>query len=94
LSMQKEMIREIEAHQPRYIIFANIAASWLISRDSEQFVLMWLPEYLKKYYEQEGVVDILSKEKTDYIWGAAARDYTPRTLSYLSIYRKKVEPAI
>jgi len=51
-------------------------------------------QYLKKYYEQEGVVDILSKEKTDYIWGAAARDYTPRTLSYLSIYRKKVEPAI
>ena len=94
LSMQKEMIREIEAHQPRYIIFANIAASWLISRDSEQFVLMWLPEYLKKYYEQDGIVDILSKDHTEYIWGSAARDYTPLTLSYLSIYRRKVEPAM
>lgn len=49
--MQDEMIREIEAVQPRYAIFVSDPMSWLEQENSERHVLEWWERYRMEHYE-------------------------------------------
>jgi hypothetical protein len=57
LKMQKEMIREIESVQPRYIVFVNSRPSWLIKRNSNRYLIEWAEQYLKDHYVLRGVIN-------------------------------------
>ena len=48
VTMQKEMIREVEAAKPRYTIFVSVSTSWDRSTDSEQLLLHWMEPYISK----------------------------------------------
>ena len=75
--MQKEMIAEIENTQPQYIIFVNITKSWLRTTDSNMRLLSdWLMNYQKQYV-LAGIVDIVSRSKTEYRWESEAQGYKP-----------------
>ena len=89
LEMQKEMIREIEAARPRYLVFVNIESSWLLGPNSERLILEWAPRYVQKYYERVGVVDILSPELTKYAWDGEAIGYNPRSSYYIYVFKRK-----
>ena len=75
LTMQKEMIGEVEAARPRFIVFTRIASSWFVTPTSNKFILTWLNGYLHKYYSVVGVADILSDDRTVYKWHDDARKY-------------------
>ena len=56
LQMQEEMIAEIEAAKPKYVVFANIDCSWLAT-SSEQKIFRWSESYLDANYQLVGIVE-------------------------------------
>jgi len=58
LNMQQEMIKEIESQNPRYLVFVNVATSWLRRADSQDFIFKWLQKYIAERYEIDQVVSL------------------------------------
>ena len=77
LRMQKEMIAEIEAAKPKYIVFANIGCSWLLTTDSEMEILRWAEKYVDANYDLVGIIEPRSDLDTAYLWDDQVRTYRP-----------------
>jgi hypothetical protein len=91
LSMQKEMIREIMYSDPKFIVVVSVATSWLMSPDSERFILNWLSGYIRDHYRLVGVADIISPETTVYKWHTDAQAYAIQSPSHVLIFEKNRE---
>jgi len=87
--MQKDMIREIEAARPKFLVFVNVNTSWLMQRNSEKMIFNWFKEYRQKYYQTVGIIDIPESGQTVYRWGSNATGYSPRSKSWLSVAQRK-----
>ena len=87
IKMQKEMIHQLEAAQPKYLIFVNNHFSWLKQPHSKDLIFRWLAGYQAKYYEPVGLVDML-KAKTRYYWGAESK-VSPRSEAWIAIFARK-----
>ncbi len=87
-AMQRQMIHEIEALQPRFVVFVGIWISWLRRPESDVTVFRWFDEYRKKL-EKVGVVEIISPERTTYVWGQEAAAYTPQSPLWLMVFERK-----
>jgi hypothetical protein len=79
LTMQHEMIQEVEAARPRFIVFTPISGSWLTTSKSDRSIITWLSGYLRDNYTLVGVADILSDDTTVYKWRDEAKKYKPQT---------------
>jgi len=79
LTMQKEMIREVESARPRFIVFTPISGSWLTTQRSDRSIITWLTGYLREHYTLVAVADILSDSETVYKWHEEAKAYTFQT---------------
>jgi len=86
--MQREAIREIEASQPKYCVFANIQFSWLSGPTSPRLIFDWFETFAKDHYERVGIIDI-SNETPIYKWEAEAVKSIPGSDSYLVVYKRK-----
>jgi hypothetical protein len=87
--MQLQMIREIEAARPKYIVVVNVSVSWLVTPSSSQTLLIWGETYVRKGYELVGVIDMISSEMTRYLWGQDAKSYRPVSDYHLTVFRRK-----
>lgn len=88
LSMQKEMIGQIESARPKYIVFVPIDASWLAWKDAEMHILRWLQGELQRNYTVVGVADIVDPDPTVYKWNDEARHYSVRSKWNVLVYRR------
>ena len=87
-AMQRQMIREIEALDPRFVVFVNVLTSWLVRPESDKTIFAWFDQYQRRF-DRVGVVEIVSVRETKYVWGAEAATYTPRTYLWLAIFERK-----
>lgn len=62
LSMQKEMIREIEKEKPKYIVLITPNESLGIRANSETFFLKWINLYLNENYSPVGYCELIPKK--------------------------------
>ena len=86
--MQEEMIREIEAARPKYLVSVAMEYSWLRRRDSAEAIFNWANAYMAQNYTAAGFVNIKPNE-TDYFFGDVPQ--TVETLKdYILIYRRKL----
>jgi hypothetical protein len=90
LRMQNEMIGEIEAARPEYVVMVNVATTWMADDDSPRRIFDWWDSYRGRY-QRVGVADMISEERTEYRWDAAAAPeaYTPQAEDYLAVYRRR-----
>ncbi|MFA5251502.1 MAG: glycosyltransferase family 39 protein [Phycisphaerae bacterium] len=88
LQMQKEMIRQIEAAKPRFLVLVN-RLSWAAQPTSEKMIFSWGEKYQKEYYNLVGFVDIVSKSQTIYRWNEDAVEYTPLSDYWLAVFKRK-----
>ena len=65
LEMQREIIRDIEEHQPRYLIITGVDMSWQWPVDGT-VLQEWADRYASEKYHPIGLVNIISREATDY----------------------------
>jgi hypothetical protein len=87
LQMQKEMISEIEAVRPEYLIYVDMADSWDVRPDNDLLIFLWAHKYLQDYYELTGIADVLPQ--TQYRWGEDAKTYRPRSLDTIQVFKRK-----
>ena len=80
LKMQEEMISEIEAAKPLFLVFCNIPFSWLSKPDSPMRIFDWYGKYSQENYNVVGLVDIPDQGPSSIYWGADAQ----RCLLYTS----------
>jgi hypothetical protein len=87
LTMQREMISEIEKARPEFLVYVNSAFSWLRKPGSPNLIFDWTQLYVANGYELVGVVDTLDEE-TQYRWGGDAKGYSPRTPNHVKIFKR------
>jgi hypothetical protein len=54
--LQDEMIQQIEAAKPEYVVFVNNPLSWLARAESESRILEWWPPYWERNYRLEHTI--------------------------------------
>lgn len=86
--MQQEMVREIEAAHPKYVVFVAIGTSWLARRDSEHILMDWFDDYSTRELKPAGYVGIMSNDRTDYYLPYRSELLTPAE-NYLTIWERK-----
>jgi hypothetical protein len=88
LTMQNQMIREVEAAAPEFVVRVFVQRSWLQVPQSPTRIFDWWSTYGAGRYRRVGVADILSESRTEYRWDAAAELYQPSSDQYLAVYRR------
>jgi hypothetical protein len=85
--MQQEMIREIEAAHPKFLVLVVVNKSWLAGHESDQTIFRWADTYCDANYQEVGLVNI-SDRGTDYYLSGKSASVTP-TAEHILIYRRK-----
>jgi len=86
--MQRQMIREIEANDPKFVVFVKVLSSWLVTPSSDTTIFDWFARYQTRY-DRVGIVELVSLGRTTYLWGPEAAAYTPRSDNWLAIFERK-----
>jgi len=87
--LQREMIAEIEAARPEYIVYVSTPFSWLATPQSPMTFYKWMPEYVSSHYDAVGIIELTVAGSVKYVWGSAAAIYQPASNNYLVISRRK-----
>jgi hypothetical protein len=88
LSMQKEMIKEIERSKPKYILFFRMNISWLARTGSERFIFKWAQEYINKNYTRVGLLEFYPNQISSLKVRDQLINYTPQSQDLIYIYEK------
>ncbi len=87
--MQDEMIHDIEASQPKFIVFVDDRMSWWSYPDSDLTIFQWWDAY-QTNYTLVAVADVLSPTNTVYAWGAdMVKRYGGVRGSALEVFQRK-----
>ena len=85
--MQQEMINEIEAARPKFLVLVVISKSWLAGPDSDPSIFRWADYYCDANYDEVGLINI-SEEGSNYYFSGRPANVTP-TAEHILIYRRK-----
>ena len=85
--MQEEMIAEITAAQPKYLVFVAVTSSWL-TRDPEERILMWSDTYMRNCYSLVGIADI-AETRTEFRWDDQVVGYRPKSPNVVFTLKRK-----
>lgn len=87
LGMQNELIRDVETSRPEYVVWLNIATSWLRRADSPSRVFDWWESYRPRHYALAGVAEILSNGRTEYHWDVDD-SWQPQSPNLIAVYKR------
>jgi hypothetical protein len=86
LTMQSEMIRDVENVRPEYIVFVNDPKSWARRPGSPAGIFSWWNTYAARNYTIVGAADIFA-DRTDYRWDHL-ESYRPRSEIFIVICKR------
>jgi hypothetical protein len=89
LRMQNEMIREIEANRPEYLVWVGFDNSWLARPSSPRAIFNWFNDYHGNWYEPVGVAHTDADGKTVFLWDDDAKKYQGGPVQTLILYQRK-----
>ena len=88
--MQREMMREIETARPKYLVFVVVPTSWLRWPNSEAEIFDWFDRYTAADFRLDGLVNIVSQDRTDYYLPLLVDPGSIRLSNYyLLIFKRK-----
>lgn len=86
-TMQQDMVSEIEAAHPQFLVYVDVPLSWLAQPRSDPFIFDWTKKYVQDQYELVGIADI--GRTTEYRWGEDAR-IPPRNPQWsVQVFKRK-----
>jgi tetratricopeptide (TPR) repeat protein len=92
LTMQEELIHEVEMAQPDYVVVVTNPFSWLKQASSAMEISNWWTAYQPLHYRQMvGVADMVSADHTEYRWDDAGT-YHVKSASAVMIYKRSDPP--
>lgn len=87
LAMQKEMIAEIEAAKPEYIVYVRNKYSWDVRPDSHKLLVEWFQQYRDAHYELVGLINMFPTN-TEYHWNPPV-PWPPRSEWWIGILKRE-----
>jgi hypothetical protein len=92
-AMQEDMIRQIEATRPAYVVWVSIHASWLVTPESDQMIFAWATRYLRQDYEVCGKV-FMGPDRTEFFWESEVDRAPPEEAQIVVLRRKGFTPPV
>jgi 4-amino-4-deoxy-L-arabinose transferase-like glycosyltransferase len=89
LKMQHEMMREIEAAKPEYMVYVSYELSWSFKTNSDRTIIHWFDGYADRFYRQVGVVDLDSNGKVESFWDEALKNHPKSGGWDIAVYKRK-----
>lgn len=89
--MQVEMLQEIEAADPKFVVFVHVATSWLKRSGSDDRLTGWLDRFGQDRYVLVGLVDIHA-DGTRYHWHPQVA-WPPRSDQWLAVLMRTAPAA-
>jgi len=89
LTMQEEMIQEIESVKPRFLVFVQTPMSWVVRKDSHRHILEWAGKFIGNYYTIIGYAEIVSDNRSVYRWDEEVADNAPNPKASIVVYERK-----
>ena len=89
VKMQKQMIAEIEAAKPEFLILVHVETSLFQKASTLGPFFNWVNAYARKFYRRTGIADIVSLDHTAYRWEEDLLRYQPQSTCYVLLMRKK-----
>lgn len=90
--MQLEMIAQIEAAKPEYLLLVHNPLSWDTRLDFENFkrtaIKSWMPGFTHDFYEPAGLV-LIKDPSPEYFWGKDAMNRPEFNGSFISVFKRK-----
>jgi hypothetical protein len=86
---QEEMIEEVSAAEPEFIVFVGVPTSWMVRETSSKHIFTWFADYTKTHYDIAGVIEMPWDDPAVYVWGAGAASHKVATENYLVVYRRR-----
>jgi len=87
--MQRQLISEIEASEPKFIVVVRTNASWKLREYSRNIIQLWGDSYIPLRYDEVGIVDIFGDRPTRYLWDDNTAGYEPESESFVSIFKRR-----
>lgn len=91
--MQGQMIKEIEAAGPRWLVFVKIQSSWIERPESVKDIFIWFDAYVNSYYDLAGVAEMSPEGQTIYRWKTRVADYNPASEHGILVFKRKASAA-
>jgi len=89
VTMQRQMISEIEAAKPEYMVVVVYDYSWLVKHYSNPEIFQWMQAYTAKNYDRVGLVERRPGAAGIELWGDAAKNYHGNLEQYLDVYQRR-----
>jgi hypothetical protein len=87
-AMQREMMQQIEAAKPAFLLLVKVDLSWNVAKESDLAIMNWAEAYAGKYYNVAGKVWMLPG-RTEYVWGREASTRTFDTPTRMTLLQRK-----
>ncbi len=85
---QRDMIGEIEAAKPQYLVRVDVSSSWLAWPGADKTLSDWGGKYIRNFYVRAGSVYIYPT-RSDYLWDGAAQVERNDTDFLVDVYKRK-----
>jgi 4-amino-4-deoxy-L-arabinose transferase-like glycosyltransferase len=89
VEMQREMIREIEAARPQFLVSVRIPTSWLVRPASSGEIFSWFERYSLSEYSLVGVVDMHTPDATTYHWDGDVWRHPERHACEIEVWKRR-----
>ena len=87
--MQQQLIREIEASSPDYVVFVHCADSWLGTWNSPALFNEWFKPYKQNHLRLVAWINLQSDDNAEYHWSDSDESKLPENGVWLGIFKKK-----
>ena len=87
--MEREMMQEIEAGKPEYLVYVSHEFSWLFQPGSNREIFDWFGQYSRSGYDLTGFVHRNSKGEVESFWGDAAKVHANDGGEYVAVFKRK-----
>lgn len=86
--MRREMIGEIEASKPKYIVMVDVVSSWIALPTKVDTLINWAERYARENYQVVGIIDMIDYDTTHILWDADTKGYRPMGRDFLTVLRR------
>ncbi len=89
--MQQEMIAQIEAAKPEFMVFVNVVFTrpgWSSPIPLNGY-FNWFDSYRSQFYDIAGVASILPSGQTVYRWNKQTANYTPASEYWVAVFKRR-----